>query len=400
MNHTATIPDTDPLAPVTKPRHKPEAPAVAGTPGFRGFNIRGDTIKAAIADLPDDQRELVWWFSQWAAAKNLSRAELGTVLKKPNGDLYSTDSVVQLLTGGRIRRGENIQPLLDAMAQLRRVEGDREQLAGSGFIETRLFAEISRRCRRALLRQRIMFIFGDSQIGKTWALKEYQRRNNHGQTIYVEVPTGGSLGAFLRALGRAFNLPQKVEAKQLADRIIECFDDKMLLIVDEAHRLPITRAAVAGLAVYSFLRELWNRKQCGIVISMTNEGRDDFLKGPYAKQLEQLWRRRISPLQLPNVTPDDDAALFAEAYGLPVAPDETVTVEITAYDQAGNERKIRHSDNPFRLQREVLKTEGLGVWIGMLQDASDMASAAKRQITWAAVLKAHAQAQADAEIYK
>jgi DNA transposition AAA+ family ATPase len=396
----ATATETPAAAAATGTRHKPEAPAVAGTPGFRGFNIRGDTIKAAIADLPDDQRDLVWWFAQWAGGRNLSRADLGTVLKKPSGDYYSTDSVVQFLTGGRARRGENVQPILDAIAQLRRVEGERESQANSGFIETRLFGEISRRCRRALLRQRIMFIFGDSQIGKTWSLKEYQRRNNHGQTIYVEVPTGGSLGAFLRALGKAFNLPQRVEAKQLADRIIDCFDDKMLLIVDEAHRLPVTRKAVAGLAVYSFLRELWNRKQCGIVISMTNEGRDDFLKGPYAKQLEQLWRRRIAPLQLPNVTPDDDAALFAEAYGLPVAPDETVHVEITAWDQAGNERKVRHSDNPLRLQREVLKTEGLGVWIGMLQDASDMAAEAKRQVTWAAVLKAHAQAQADADIYK
>lgn len=400
MHHTTAIPDTDPLAAVTKPRHKPEAPAVAGTPGFRGFNIRGDTIKAAIADLPEEHRDLVWWFAQWAANKNLSRAELGTVLKQPNGSTYSTDSVVQLLTGGRTRRGENIQPMLDAIAQLRRVEGERETMAGSGFIETRLFGEISRRCRRALLRQRVMFIFGDSQIGKTASLKEYQRRNNHGQTIYVEVPTGGSLGAFLRALGKAFNLPQRVEAKQLADRIIDCFDDKMLLIVDEAHRLPITRQAVAGLAVYSFLRELMNRKQCGIVVSMTNEGRNDFLKGPYAKQLEQFWRRRTAPLQLPNVTPDDDAALFAQAYGLPAAPDETVHVEITAWDESGGDRKIRHSDNPLRLQREVLKTEGLGVWIGILQDASDMAAEAKRQVTWAAVLKAHAQAQADAEIYQ
>ena len=35
------------------------------------------------------------------------------------------------------------------------------------------------------------FLFADSQIGKSAALEEYQVRNNHGSTIYTEMPAGG-----------------------------------------------------------------------------------------------------------------------------------------------------------------------------------------------------------------
>jgi hypothetical protein len=42
--------------------------------------------------------------------------------------------------------------------------------------------------------------------------------------------------------------------------------------------------------------------------------------------------------------------------------------------------------------------EGLGVWIGILQDASDMAREQRRSMSWGAVLKAHAQSLAECEI--
>jgi hypothetical protein len=179
--------------------------------------------------------------------------------------------------------------------------------------------------------------------------------------------------------------------------VIESFDSRMLLIVDEAHRC-LRPGSLAGLEVFSFLRELWNRRKCGLVLSLTNEGRDQFLHGPHAAQLAQLWRRRITPLQLPSVPPDDDAALFATAYGLPEAADEPVAIQVSYTDDQGRHQTRKHSDSPLRLQRETLKTEGLGVWIGILQDAADMARDQKKQITWGAVIKAHAQAAAESEM--
>ena len=362
------------------------------------FNIPGDKVKLACQDLPAQQAHIIWWFYQWCRKHDFSRSALGTVLKKIGGGFYSPDSIVQLLTGGRARRGENIEPLLDAIETLRKIEEERSGQAHSGFIETRLAKEIAKRCKKALLRQRIMFIFGDSQIGKSAALKQFQKDNNHGQTVYVETPTGGGVGSFVFALAKQFSIPTKMGCRaSLRERVVESFDSRMLLIVDEAHRCLHPRNT-AGLEVFSFLRELWNRRQCGIVLAFTNEGRDAFLHGPHAATLAQLWRRRITPLQLPNVPPDDDAALFASAYGLPQATDEPVTVRVTLTDERGKSQTKPHSDSPLRLQREVLKTEGLGVWIGILQDASDMAAEQERKITWAAVIKAYSQSLAESQV--
>jgi len=368
-------------------------------PNNRKFTIPGDQIRKAIEDLPNEQRDLIWWFSQWCRKNDFTRKELGGVLKKPGGGgFYSDDSIIQLLTGGRIRRGENIDALLEAITALRKVEDHREGQVTSGFVETRLFREIERRCLKALHRQRIMFIFGDSQIGKTESLLEVRRRHNHGQTIYVETPTGGGVGGFIYALAKQFSIPTKMGYRaSLRDRVIESFDSRMLLIVDEAHRC-LRPGSMAGLEVFSFLRELWNRRKCGLVLSLTNEGRDQFLHGPHAAQLAQLWRRRITPLQLPSVPPDDDAALFATAYGLPEATDDPVTIQVSLTDEQGHTQTRKHTDRPLRLQRDALKNEGLGVWIGILQDAADMARDQGKKISWGAVIKAHAQSVAEAEV--
>jgi DNA transposition AAA+ family ATPase len=366
-------------------------------PNNSGFQIPADRIRLAIQDLPDEQRELVWWFSQWCRRNDLNREALGRILRKPgSAEYYSADSILQLLTGGRIRRGENIEPMLDAISALRRIEGEREDQATSGFITTRLATEIWARCRKALRRQRIMFIFGESQIGKSAALKQYAIDHNHGETVLIEMPTGGSVTGLIHALAEHFNIPSKSGAKSdLRQRIINCFDSRMLLIVDEAHRA--TRNDI-GIDSFSFLREIWNKAGCGMVISLTNEGRDQLLNGPNKKALSQIWKRRITPLQLPNVPPDDDAALFAAAYGLPEATEKPVSIEVTYYDEQGRTQTMKHTESPLNLQREVLRTEGLGVWIGILQDAADMAQEQGKRITWGAVIKANCQARAEAEI--
>lgn len=373
--------------------------ASANKAGTR-FRISGAQVKEAIKDLPSDQYDALWWLSQYCHRHNLGKDQLGRLLKKPNSpEYYSADSIIQLLSGGRIRRGENIQPMVDAIIQLRAIDDARADQITSGFIQTRLYKEIERRCQKAFHRHRIQFIFGDSQIGKTTCLKEYQRTHNHGQTIYVEVPAGGNKGPFLRELARLLNIPDRNGMVQLEEQIKATFDDRMLLIVDEAHRCLNAKHRAGGSSVFDFLRELYNKAGCGIVISMTNEGRKEFLSGTQAKAHQQLWRRRITPLQLPNVTPADDLALFAEAFGLPEATDEQVSVMVNYFATDGTEKTAKHSASPLALQEEVNRTEGLGVWISILEDASDMAKEQRRKITWAAVIKAHAQSLAEAEIY-
>lgn len=381
-----------------------QPPSVASAPvNSAGAKMRvpGNRVMEAIKDLPPDQHDAIWWFYSFIKKHDIGGAELGNLLRKPGGtDFYSTDSIVQLISGGRIRRGENITPMIEAIVSFKKIEEVREQQVSSGFIETRLFLEIEKRCLRALHRQRIMYIFGDGQIGKSECLREVQRRHNHGQTIYIETPSGGAIGTFLRELARIMKVPDRTTITQLRGTLISMFNSRMMLIVDEGHRCTNAKAARGGSQVFDFLREVINKSRCGIVIAMTNEGRDELLQGRHAKSYEQIWRRRIAPLQLPSVAFEDDLARFAEAYGLPPAVDEDITVTVTVEDANGQARRKNHTANPLRLQRLVNEREGLGVWIAILQDASDMAREAKKAITWGAVIKAHTIAQADAEVLR
>jgi hypothetical protein len=376
---------------------KPETGLTVTTPAAGGkFKLAADVIQKACADLPDDDRADLMWFAGFCRRKDFSKAELGKLLRKPGStDFYSADSLAQLLTGGRIRRGENISPMLEAIRHLRRAEEPRERQVKGGFIETRMYLEIEKRMKKAVQRQRVFFCFGDSQTGKTWSFIEVARRLGG---VYVEMPASGNLGQFLRAVARAVGIPEGLRQTDLMERCIEAFDGNTPLLVDEAHRALGTRFTSTGVAIFSWLRELINRKSTPIGISFTNEGRDKFLKGPLAKTFQQFWRRRVPPLQLPPAPPDDDAARFAAAYGLEPAPDKVVKTDVFVTDEQGNSEKRTFKDNPYCLQRDVLNKEGLGVWITILQEASDMAQEQNRLITWAAVIKAHAEMQADAEL--
>lgn len=367
--------------------------------GIHGGIPAGDITRQAAEALPEEDRRMVLWFADWCRSQRFTRSALGTVLKKPGTlEFYSSDSICQLLNGGRIRRGETITPMIEAIAELHAVEAPRQQLVQSGFIETRLFLEIERRAEKAIARKRIFPVFGESQIGKTDSFKELVRRKGPEKVIHIEVPTGGGLSLFLLTLGGRLGIPN-INRPELMRRIMATLDDSMLLIVDEAHNALNARGSTTNGNVFTFLRELYNKRSVPMILAFTNEGRDEFLKGKHAKSLQQLWRRRITPLQLPAFPPDDDAALFAQAYGLTPATDEPVSVKVSFVDDKGRTRETTHTDNPLRLQREVLKLEGLGVWIGILQDASDMAAEKRRPISWGAVIKAHSQSLADATPY-
>jgi len=203
------------------------------------FAIPGDIVQQSIQSLPTDQQKTVRWFANWCRENQPDKTAMSALLKKPGGrGFYSYDSIYHVLTGSRLKQGGNVTPVITAMAAFEKLENERANQIESGWISTRLGKLISDRCRRAFLRNRILFIFGDSQIGKTENLKKYAKDHNHGETIYIETPSGGMLGTFLIELGRQLNISTKIPQAELRGRIIKAFDSNMLLIADELHRCP------------------------------------------------------------------------------------------------------------------------------------------------------------------
>jgi len=367
---------------------------------MKRFRVPRDTIGQAVRKLDEtgqpEHARAIEWLAGYLASRNIGADEADALLQKPNGSFYSWASIYQALTGRRSDQGADMGAFVAAVQAFRIKVEPTSRVGESGFIETRLSKEVFMRCDRARANGRILFIFGESQIGKTESLAEYTRTHNHGQTIMIETPTKPSLHSFKGRLAERLALPQNLKNCDLDQRIFKCFYPGMLLVIDEAHR---TMHTERGWMVLDYLREIYNQCGCGIVLTFTPEGRKSFFKGPQAERLKQLWRRRDEPLNLPAILPSDDLDRISAAHGLPAAPAASVTIDITYIDEDGSHAKRKYSRVPADLQSSVVQEEGLGVWISTLSRAVEMAKKEKRTITWGAVLKSHALSQADSTIW-
>jgi DNA transposition AAA+ family ATPase len=336
------------------------------------FKIPGDRVNKATEDLPDEQRSLIRWVHAYYEEHAFELDELAAKLKKPDGSAYSRDSLYQLLTG---RREAGVDNMVAAIKEFKReveraakLAAERVTITRIGFVVTSLAQKIWKLCNAALIYQKIVFIWGDSQIGKTVALLKYALDHNHGETIYVRVPEGGALYAFMEELAIALRISPQQKIGELRRRIIGAFDDRMLLVIDEIHNCFMTGDGLAHLRVGEFIREIHDRKKCGVIICGTNVGQRAIFTGKHKELTKQLRRRALGEgLQLPNVSSTRDLATIAAAYGLPTAADEAL-----------------------KLQREVNTVNGLGVWMTYLQAASRGAKKGNEKLTWRHVLKTHA----------
>ena len=172
----------------------------------------------------------------------------------------------------------------------------------------------------------------------------------------------------MRVLCHALRISDRLSMNEMRERIIECFDDRMLLIVDECH------LSMYG-QMYSnhpldFIREIFDRKKSGIVLSGTKAFKQEIEHGKLSKMMRQLIRRRVTTLMLPDVPTREDLNTFAAAYGLPPA--------------TGEARK---------LEAKLIETEALGMWLTTLRCAAKIAGKNKAPMNWDNVIAARRQLQ-------
>lgn len=358
------------------------------------WSIAGDVIVKATEGLDDFEKDNLRWLGRWAAQRNMSQSEVAAQLFKPSGEAYSGDSVYQTLTGRRSGQGASVRQFAEAVAKLRRRETEAESKLSTGFIETPMTRRLFKLFRRTFTRARLTFVFGRSQVGKTTAAVEYQRQHNHGETIFVRMPTRGTLTHFVGELSDIVRVPHQRTEIDTRRRILDCFDERTLLIVDEAHQCLLGRGE-SGLATLEFIREIHDRRKCGAVIMAT-----DVLKHalPTNKILRQLWLRRSpgSVLNLPDVVPAADLAAFAQAFGLEPAPDRDMSVKYLAVE-GGAEVERTYKANPAALQNLITTQDGLGAWCRLLEDAQELAKERSTAIRWSHVLVSWCLAKAAEE---
>lgn len=328
----------------------------------RRYNIAGDVVFKASADLPEDQRRAVRWLHDYCAENNIAYQEVGQRLKKDDGGAYDGNTVYKILTG---RHRAQFDRVTKSILDFKRLVEERATIKRLPFIQTRLAKKIFQVCEAALIYQKIAFVSSDGQVGKTTAAREYQRTHNHGQTIYARMPAGGSLRLFLEELANSFKgISLQDKTNVLKSRIISAFDENMLLIVDEVHQIFSARSM--KVETIEFIREIHDRRKCGVVLIDTNVFPREIATGHHHQLLSQLDRRSLVKLQLPTRPSVPDLESIAAGYKLPKATGEAL-----------------------KLQTDIVRDHGLGVWCTYLQAASRRAEKKQKSMSWAHVIEAH-----------
>ena len=369
MSHQNKNPDQPPEDDI------PQSEALAAM-NSKKARISGDVVAQATRDLPEDQRREIRWLHTLGHEKNLSLKELAALVHRPDGTPYSASSVYQALTGRRTASEVSLEPLCRAIARTRAAMEARSRcvaeaqatVARSPYVHTNLGKRLFNIFDAARTYQRPMFVFGEPQIGKTTAAEEYQRRSDPGSTTMVRMPTRGSLGEVLFWMARALHVsPQQKNSCFLKEKIIRCFGPERLLIIDEAHQPLVFSWGKGGAAAIDFLREIYDRSKCGIVLMATYAFDECMRAGDHAGMLRQMGLRRLLTYRMPSRPTRANLDQIASGYGL------------------------RPAGGPaLEIQNRIIAEDGLGRWCSILQGGSRIANKAGQRFDWSHVIRAHA----------
>lgn len=332
------------------------------------ISVPGDTCLTALnrlvsaGELDEAGKAAVLWFYGHCRDKGMSLADAGTCIDR------DATTVHRLFNG---RYGAGYANLVAAIVRYRKLAEQRAKRRDIGYIETSVWRKVSAVCKSALFDSMPTYIYGASQIGKTAALLEYARRNNHGQTKYVRMPAAPTLRMTLEYLAAGCYVSTRQHDRDLRRRIMAALDDKTLLIVDEVHQVMVGCSERTAGKIMEFLREVYDRTGCGLVMAGTKVFRDELAQGPQALVYEQSRRRALIHLQLPDVPPRADVLKIAAAFGL----DEP-------------------ADAHLELIREMLAESGLGKFIKYLQFAHGLAVGKEQKLTWEHFAQAYRSVQA------
>lgn len=332
------------------------------------MSIPGDTVKIALDRLTasgamdDEARDLTWWFYCYARDNRWR-------LKDCADAIGTSPTTVHRLFNGSY--GAAYDGIVAAVARFKKQADERAKRRQIGFVETTAWAKISRICNAALYDNMPAFIYGASQIGKTECLKEFARRNNHGTTRYIRMPASPTFQFFLKTVAEACYISTRQNHDILRRRIMDAVDQRNLLIVDEVHQAMCTTSEGAARKIVEFMREIYDRTGCGVVLCGTKVFRDEFERGRQALIYDQFRRRGMLELTLPDTPSRGDINKIARAFELQ-APEGDV----------------------LELVKTMLQTSGLGKYIKFLQYANGVSVSRQERLSWTHFTDAYAGVKA------
>lgn len=351
---------------------QPELPTVEVAPGekhsaiiARGISMPAHQVRIAVeqavarGQLSDEDGEEVFWLYCYAQEHHLKEADLAAKM-----GAYDKNTWYQVFRGmygvfkdGRCSSWANI---IKAIRDFKKIEIEEAKKKNVGIINTFVKDTVWKCCDAALNDGMPAFIYGSTQIGKTTALKAYQREHNHGQTVYIEMGSGWTRARFVRELARQFgNGVKATKAWALEDAIFDTLKRSNLLIVDEFHKALTTTGDRVQRSVLEFIRDIRDKTHCGLVMCATKVGMNLFETGENRCTFNQLMGRSIVKAVLPDVPPVRDINAIARAFELPVPQGEDL-----------------------RRVKDLVKSFGLARLFAYLQKAYALTKKADEPMSW------------------
>ena len=336
----------------------------------RGINLPAHQVRAAIqqavvrGQVSEEDGEEIFWLYSYAVENKLNEAALSAKM-----GAYDKNTLYQLFRGlyGVYKDGKSSSwaNVVKAIKAFKVVELEESQKKNIGIIETEVKQVIFRALDAALGDGMPTFIYGASQTGKTTALLEYQRLHNHGRTVYMRMGSGWTRPRFVRELARHFNNGVKAtKCWALEDAIFGSLNRYNLLIIDEFHLALETTSEASAKAIMEFIREVYDRTGCGLGMAATKVGLAGLESGKNKMLFDQLRRRGVVKVVLPDVPPVRDINTIARTFELPLP--------------AGDD---------LRAVKNLIATRGLGVFLKYLQKAYAVTKKRKAELTWEAFHK-------------
>jgi DNA transposition AAA+ family ATPase len=282
----------------------------AHVPGGRGdgINIPRPEILAGTARYTPEQQDLLLWLHGYCVdALHGSRTALVEFLQ------------VDWTTVTRIWRGTYPADIGEFCRRLVHLRNRESLRAGTQFVETVVTRRIWATCDIARTQNAIVLVVGRSGRSKSHAAREWQRRNNHGATVYCECQVAGGLRGLLETIARASGVGINHPNSRLMDILERSFDYRHTLLVDEVARLLPARSN--SISPLEFLRRLHDRCGCGLVLISTDVFPREMRGGRLLEWFEQLDGRVAVTLRIPDQVSRAEAGEICAAFVADPDPD-------------------------------------------------------------------------------
>lgn len=294
-------------------RHGEDNPAVEAGMSRDLINIPDNVLQDAIRAYPQEAQDaLQWAFTYGRQELDGSRSEL---CEKLDVDWTTLWRVAMGKYGAGI--DGVIQKILDLQRRVR-------ESGQAGFVQTLVSRKIFETLDYALAGDvnggKIVMISGGTRRGKTEIVRQWARLNNHGRSVYIDCPAAGGLRALVQEIAEATGVNKSRRTADLLERVINSFNRRRIIIIDECLRLLPNRRSDRRPVELEFLRRLHDVKRCAVALIATPTFEHEMESGWLRAYLEQLVGRIADPLVIPEKVMQAEIREICRAYN--PAPDQ------------------------------------------------------------------------------